>query len=161
LLIRWIHAISAVTWVGGSMFYVLVIRPDQRRDNTEGSLISSAGLTQFRGLVNSCIVVLLVTGTIMLFDRLAEPSTTEIYFSVAVVKICLALVMFSMARNRWRNARKTGNTDGETYSLPFGINILKINKFMSRVNLTVIFGLGIFLISDVLQFLFQKGLTGG
>lgn len=97
----------------------------------------------------------------MLFERLSEPSVTVIYFSVVSVKIGLSLVMFNMARSRWRATRRAEYTIPETNHLPFGISLPNINRFMSGVNLTIILGLGIFLISDVLQFLFQKGLTGG
>ncbi|MBF8268183.1 MAG: hypothetical protein HW388_1691, partial [Dehalococcoidia bacterium] len=75
LLMRWLHALAAMTWIGGNLFYVLFLRPAQRGPASPGLLLGPGALVQFRGLVDSCMAVLLVTGTILLFDRLTDAST--------------------------------------------------------------------------------------
>ena len=87
LLVRWFHAMAAVAWIGGSIFYVLVLRPAQRRAGVNGEAITPEVTTQFRGLVDSCIAVLLVTGTVMLFDRLTDSTTGTIYVATVSIKI--------------------------------------------------------------------------
>ena len=158
LSIRWIHGISAVIWVGGNIFYILVIRPYQNSGDA-GLTITKYGFDQFKSVVNTCILVSIVTGTIMLFDRLTTPSITSTYVLVLSSKIILALIMFWIARRRLRGTRLSVS-EANTPKMYFGVNITNINQYLSGLNLTVIIGLVIFLISDLLQFLFQKGLTG-
>jgi len=157
--VRWIHSISAVIWVGGNIFYILVIRPYQNSGQNDLSITKGGG-EHFKSLVNTCILVSIVTGTVMLFDRLTEPSVTSTYVVVLSSKILLALIMFWIARRRLRAyGSRVSNVDTpKTY---IGINIDKLSKHISGLNLTVIIGLLVFLISDLLQFLFLKGLTGG
>lgn len=159
LSVRWIHGMSAVIWVGGNIFYILVIKPYQN-DGQNGLSITKSGSEHFKSLVNTCILVSIVTGTIMLFDRLTTPSVTSTYVLVLSSKIVLALIMFWIARRRVRGA-KSNVAKLDTPQMYLGVDIANINKHLSGLNLTVIIGLLIFLISDLLQFLFLKGLTGG
>ena len=114
---------------------------------------------QFRGLVDSCIAVLLVTGAVMLFDRLTDATTGTAYVVTVAVKIGLALWMFAMARSRWRRRRAAetwvGTPDAQRSRLARAMGL------MSGVNLSVILGIAIFFLSDLLRFLFEQGLTGG
>ena len=159
LLVRWFHALAAVTWVGGSVFYVLVLRPAIRRAAPYGSAVGPEAQTQFRGLVDSCIAVLLVTGAVMLFDRLTDATTGTAYVVTVAVKIGLALWMFAMARGRWRRRRASVTTVGIPDSQRSLLS--KAMAIMSGVNLSVILGIAIFFLSDLLRFLFERGLTGG
>ena len=159
LLIRWFHALAAVTWVGGSLFYVLVIRPQQRKAGADGTMMGSEALNQFKGLVDTCIAILLITGTVMLFDRITSPSTPSAYLITASIKIALALWMFAIARRRWQ--RRTP-TQAQSTSSP-GPQRDRLTRFMaliSGINLTVILGIIVFFISDLLAFIYQQGLTG-
>ena len=159
LLVRWFHALAAVAWIGGSIFYVLVLRPAQRRAGEQGTTTNTEVQTQFRGLVDSCIAVLLVTGAVMLFDRLTDATTGTAYVVTVAIKIGLALWMFAMAQSRWRRRRATVTIvytpDAQRSRLSRAMGI------MSGVNLSVILGIAIFFLSDLLRFLFERGLTGG
>ncbi|MBI4282108.1 MAG: hypothetical protein HY672_01290 [Chloroflexi bacterium] len=159
LLIRWFHALAAVTWVGGSLFYVLVLRPQQRRAGNQGTLVGPEGLAEFRGLVDTCMAVLLVTGAILLFDRITDASTTPAYMVIVSIKIGLALWMFAIARGRWQRRRSTQAQPASTPATRRGL-LARAVAFMSGVNMTVVLGIAVFLLSDLLAFLFEKGLTG-
>ena len=160
LLVRWFHAMAAVAWIGGSIFYVLVLRPAQRRAGVSGEAVTPEVTTQFRGLVDSCIAVLLVTGTVMLFDRLTDSTTGTIYVATVSIKIGLALWMFAMARRRWLRRRAATAQVVFTPSARRGA-LTRTMAFLSGVNLTVILGVAIFFLSDLLRFIFERGLTGG
>ena len=159
LLVRWFHSLAAVAWIGGSLFYVLVLRPAQRKAGAQGVATATEVQTQFRGLVDSCIAVLLVTGAVMLFDRLTDATTGTAYVVTVAIKIGLALWMFAMARLRWRRRRAsetwTGTPDVQRSRLA------RAMALMSGVNLSVILGIAIFFLSDLLRFIFEQGLTGG
>ncbi len=159
LLIRWFHALAAVIWVGGSLFYVLVLRSQQRRAGGQGPVMGPEALNQFRGLVDTCIAVLLVTGTILLFDRMTDASTTSAYVVTVSIKIGLALWMFAIARRRWQRRRPT-QIQPTSPSVPQRGLLTRAMGLMSGINMTVILGIAVFFLSDLLAFIFEEGLTG-
>ena len=159
LLIRWFHNLAAVTWVGGSLFYVLVLRPQQRKAGADGTMLGPEALNQFRGWVDTCIAVLILTGTIMLFDRITSPSTEPPYLITVSVKIALALWMFIIARRRWQRRRST-LTQSISSPTPRRGRLARAMGLMSGINLTVILGIAVFFLSDLLAFIYLEGLTG-
>ena len=98
LAIRWGHALSAVAWVGGGIFYLMVLRPAiQQARGLPPETNRSIGV-EFRKLVRSAIAVLLITGVIRSASRLTEDVVTSPYVGVLAVKIVLALYMFYVVR---------------------------------------------------------------
>ena len=157
LLIRWSHAIAAVSWVGGTLFYVLVLRPPAGDAGSSGPALSPEAVVRFRGVVDTAIAVLVITGAVILFDRLSEPTTPPAYTIAAAVKIGLALVMFVIARRRWtRPATRAG---GESPAKAGGFRAWA-RSLTSGVNLTLILGITVIFLSDLLAFIYQEGLTG-
>ncbi len=159
LLVRWFHSLAAVAWIGGSLFYVLVLRPAQRRAGAQGAATATEVQVQFRGLVDSCIAVLLVTGAVMLFDRLTDATTGTAYVVTVAIKIGLALWMFAMARGRWRR-RRAAQAQPEVAQDAQRSRLARAMALISGVNLSVILGIAIFFLSDLLRFIFERGLTG-
>ena len=68
-LIKWTHGIAAVTWVGGSIFYFMVLTPLISKGEING--IQSRNIAKgFGFLVRICIGILVLSGSIiMLGDR--------------------------------------------------------------------------------------------
>ena len=97
VVIRWAHALGAVAWVGGGMFYVLVLRPALHRAPADEQTNRTVG-AEFRGLVNTAIAVLLITGIVLSASRLTADTVSIAYVVVLAVKIALALYMFYIVR---------------------------------------------------------------
>ena len=99
LLIRWAHALAAVTWIGGSLFMLLVGRPALRSiRNSNGAAGDAGGLAgralaaEFRPVVATAIAVLIVTGR----DIIGKPVNVGrrrafAYVAALIAKIALAL----------------------------------------------------------------------
>ena len=98
VIIRWGHALAAVSWVGGGVFYLMVLRPAIRRSQGLPPNTGAAIRDEFRGLVTTAIAVLLLTGAILSLARLTSEAATIPYTAVLVVKIVLALFMFCVVR---------------------------------------------------------------
>ena len=98
VIIRWGHAVSAVAWVGGGIFYLMVLRPAIRRSQGLPPETGTAIRDEFRGLVATAIAVLLVSGVILSVARLTGEGATVPYAIVLGVKIALALFMFYVVR---------------------------------------------------------------
>ncbi len=94
--IRWAHALGAVAWVGGGMFYLLVLRPAFRRAPVGGEVHQAIG-AEFRGLVNTAIVVLIVTGIILGASQLTAPNVPTAYVAVLALKVAIAIYTFALA----------------------------------------------------------------
>ena len=151
LAIRWAHALGAVAWVGGAMFYLVVLRPALRRGPVAEETTRTIG-EEFRGIVNTAIAVLLITGIILSASRLASDNVPLGYVVVLAIKIALALYMFYIVRFLRRRAypeevapptgwwpRLRGHATGTTGVLIVGV---------------IVIGL-----ADVLGALFENSLT--
>lgn len=154
IAVIWTHAIAATTWLGGSIFYIFVFKPQQEKFLESGNPLLIALAEQFRSIIGTCIVVLIASGTLLLFDRITDPSTTPTYIAVLATKIVLATWMFTIARRRWRSSK---NNDG---NIVRGNVITKLYGMSTGINLTLILGILIFFLSDILNALFIQGLSG-
>ena len=152
VIIRWGHAVSAVAWVGGGIFYLLVLRPAIRRAQGLPLKTGAAIRDEFRGLVATAIAVLLLTGTILSVARLTSEGATVPYAIVLGVKITLALFMFYVVRIVRRGDY------GELEETGAGFLRKIIRSATSPMALLVI-GVAIIGLSDVLDALFENALV--
>ena len=161
LVVRWVHLVFAAAWVGGSIFYLLVLRPAQRR-SVEGNTASvrsvlAGAATEFKGLVDTCIFVLLVTGVILTANRLTPGAVGTAYVVVLGVKIALSVWMFLLSRGR---RRRTAILDAYAeQSEPPGTRLGHLIHAVSGYNSLVILGIIVFLVSDLLKVLFELALA--
>ena len=152
LAIRWAHALGAVAWVGGGIFYLMVLRPAFERAHPGPELNRSIG-EEFRGLVNTAIVVLVVTGAILTASRLTADTVTLPYVAVLVVKVVLALYMFAVIRfRRPRPAEESGESGAGQWA--------KTRRALTGPTALLVLGVIIFGLADVLSYLFEKNLAG-
>ena len=150
--IRWGHALAAVAWVGGGMFYILVLRPAFRRNPVSGEAGGAVG-AEFRGLVATAIGVLLITGAILSVSRLTADTVTTPYVGVLVAKIALALYMFYVVRF----PRQRGYPD---QPVPASDRWSRIKGRLTSTTAVLIIGVVVFGLSDLLDALFEQGLDG-
>jgi len=152
VIIRWGHAVSAVAWVGGGIFYLMVLRPATRRSQGLPPETGAAIRDEFRGLVTTAIAVLLLSGAILSFARLTGEGATVPYAIVLGVKIALALFMFYVVR-----IVRRGDYDE---SQERHTNALRrtIRRATSPMALLVI-GVAVIGLSDVLDGLFENALV--
>ena len=151
LAIRWMHALAAVAWVGGGIFYILVLRPALDRAGSDTSAAMSAIGVEFRGLVNTAIGVLLLTGVVLSVSRLAANSITIAYVAVLVAKIVLALYMFYVVRFLRREAYPGETASGAGW-------LARLRSGLTGTTGVLIIGVVVIGLSDVLDALFERGL---
>ena len=150
LAIRWGHALAAVAWIGGGIFYLMVWRPANQQapaPERTGRIMGA----EYRGLVNTAISVLLLTGVILSVARLTEDNITLTYVAVLVVKIVLACYMFYIVR--FLNPRSYPE------DLPTAGGWLgKAKSSLTSTTAVLIIGLVVFGLADVLSALFEGSL---
>ena len=157
LLIRWLHLVSAAAWVGGSLFYLLVLLPAVSRSAEPSGILTSTA-TEFRALVNTCIVVLMATGLILAFNRLTDSVVDEPYVATLALKSGLSVWMILLVhaeRRRTRGRIAAAATAVEESSSP----MRRIYRAASGFNALVILGIAVLLLSDVLKVLYEIALS--
>lgn len=152
VIIRWGHAVSAVAWIGGGIFYLMVLRPAIRRSQGLPPDTGAAIRDEFRGLVTTAIAVLLLTGVIMSVARLTGDGATVPYAIVLGVKIALALFMFYVVRIVRRGDYGPSDEEGT------GVLRRAARRATSPMALLVV-GVAIIGLSDVLDGLFESALV--
>lgn len=150
LIVRWVHGISAATWIGGSLFFMLVYKPILSKHNQITKILNSDTSNSLRILIDTSIFVLLATGIILTFDRLNSNFIQLPYIYVLSIKIVLCLWIFLIAR--WSRKSKNSTTILEDNQSN------KLNKFISSYNMVIILGLIVFLISDLLKIIVETTL---
>ncbi len=151
LVIRWVHAVSAVAWVGGGIFYVLVLRPASARSQLAAEARRAIG-EEFRGLVHTVMAVLLITGIILSASRLTANGVSLYYVVVLGIKIALAFYMFYVVRFM-RNTVYPDDNAGSTGWLA------GVRRRMTSTTAVLVIGVLVFGLSDLLDALFEAGLS--
>lgn len=157
LAVRWLHLMAAALWVGGSAFYLLVLRPTARIEGAAGEAVQRRAGQEFRAAVDTAILVLVLTGGVLAFDRLTEPSTSVTYVVVLSLKVALSLWMFFLAHSRLRGRRPLlgeAAPEGRCGGLSAALRAL------TWTNLVVVLGVAVFLLSDLLRALVELALRG-
>ena len=152
IIVRWAHLISAAAWVGGSIFWLLILKPSSKNISDDVELNSSVQ-KEFRALVNTCIFVMLATGAIMTFDRLSSTTLGSNYVLILGLKIATVALMFYLIRAQRKSYSNKASIKNKTEikTLPA--------RLLSSYNLIIVLGLLAFLLSDLLYHIYNNTLN--
>ena len=150
-IVLWLHVLAAAAWVGGNLFYLIVLIPTLTRVPDVPRALSVAIGVEFRTVVVTSIIVLVATGAILAFNRLTEVETP--YAATLGVKVVLSLWMFALVRDRRRHAKTLGAL--EVRPAPPTTLRGKIIAAVSGYNTLVILGVLIFFLSELLGVLYE------
>ena len=159
--VRFGHALAAVVWVGGSLFYALALTPafDRiGRTRERNELLSAIG-QEFRQLVRLAIVVFLFSGAILTFDRLSQPRVTALYVGVLAVKVALSLWMFWLARRLEYSAPPRADRMDSTESNAEAVAPPVHRRWPRPQTLVLALGLAVYLLAVVLKVIFENTLA--
>lgn len=118
---RWLHAMAAIAWVGAILFELLVVQPAWNGDPPSEILDSFDAA--MREIVQAALIVFLVSGSIMTFERLSRGAAGTAYVLTLVVKIVLSLLMFQIGF-RFRRARGERRVRGLRILVALGVTIV-------------------------------------
>jgi uncharacterized membrane protein len=96
LLIRWVHVLSAITWIGGMLFIALVLVPTARAldDATlRRRLIQESGY-RFRTIGWIALAILVVTGLLNLWFQPILLRAPRFHWKLGLVVLALILSAF-------------------------------------------------------------------
>jgi uncharacterized membrane protein len=96
LFIRWVHVLSAITWVGGMLFIALVLVPTARALEDAGlrtRLLQESGY-RFRTIGWIALVLLVVTGLLNLWLQPFLLRAPRFHWKLGLVVLALVLSAF-------------------------------------------------------------------
>ena len=149
VIAQWVHTLAAAFWVGGGLVYVLVIRPLTRQAGSGGQTLAD----EFRGLVDIAVIAMVITGVVLAFERLTSQHTGVDYAAVLGAKLALTLWMFWLAGVIRRRRPLPASTRATSAAPRSGWR-----RTMDSANQVVIIGVVVFLLSTVMQALFERAL---
>ena len=151
LVVRWAHAIGAVAWIGGSAFFAFVLRPVERANPDLVRPVLRPLGSVYRELVDISVIAIIVTGIVLMFDRLTGNDATPAWFIVLGIKLALAVWMFYLV---WHF--RQADFDPTERPTGFAARI----SWLIGYNAMVFFGVVIFLLASVLRVLFENSISG-
>lgn len=95
-LMRTIHVLAGAAWVGGSLMYLVVVKPALRLGEAPAR-VGAVIAAYFQRLTTLCIGVLLLSGGYLLFSRLTQTMLGWPYLFVLLAKLVASLAMFALA----------------------------------------------------------------
>ncbi|MDE2901031.1 MAG: CopD family protein [Chloroflexota bacterium] len=156
VIAQWLHTLAAAFWVGGGLVYLLVIRPAARGEalrQAQGERTGQTLADEFRGLVDIAVIAMVVTGVVLAFDRLTSQHAGAGYAAVLGVKLALTLWMFWLAGVIRRRRPRPASQPAPPPPPRTGWR-----QLMDSANQVVAIGVVVFLLSTLMQALFERAL---
>jgi len=150
LIVRWAHAIGAVAWIGGSAFFAFVLRPVERANPDLVRPVLRPLGSVYRELVDISVIAIIITGLILMFDRLTGNDATAAWFIVLGVKLALAIWMFYLV---WHFRQ----SDFDPIEQPKGFAARL--SWLTGYNAMVFFGVIVFFLASILRVLFENSIA--
>ena len=97
ILVRWSHAAAAVVLVGGSTFYLLVLAPSLTQISPAAEPVRKGVDSSFKEVLDLSAFVLLVSGGLLVFERMSGGAASTVYVIVLGVKVVLSLLVYRLA----------------------------------------------------------------
>ena len=153
-LIKWIHGMAAVAWVGGNIFYFCVLTPLVSKGEISGSLSRNIA-KGFGILVRMSIGILIISGSIIMLEALTSPHVNSQYIATLLLKISFSIAMFYFV---WRQGRRR-TSRLSNYAQPErpesqGSAILELVSTPRIPIIILCLGIITFLLSDLLAIIF-------
>ncbi len=155
LLVRWIHVIAAVVWIGGNLILAMVIVPHFRQNLPPVQRIKILTLIgkRFEPIVWGCVLILLFTGIANIFNSVdlssADTSLLIVPFMRTLgIKLLLFIILLVLTGLHSfiygpKLSKAIEGLDAETEELPANVNSIRrkmaiVSSAMGVVSLLII-----------------------
>ena len=150
VFVTWIHIIASVIWIGGSIFYFLILNPVLNTVLGSSNEVTRIIGKEFSSIVKICIAALIVSGVIMLLNRLVAPdSVNYMYLIIFSIKIIIFLWMILIITRHRRSTKIVGRTT------PKGLTFFeKIDYYCFGYSTLVLLAIFVYFLSNALRIIF-------
>lgn len=133
LFLRVAHAIAAALWLGGGVYYLVIVRPAIRASSLPAGDALLAARQSFAEMARTSTVVMVATGAVLMFDRLATDGEGVVYAAMLAAKIAAAIGAFWLASRRPGRRRAQSNRRSSELVLTFGMIAFVLGVVLASV----------------------------
>ena len=133
LALRLAHALAAAVWLGGGVYYLLIVRPAVRERGDEARSLLAGAQRAFGEWAQVTTVTMLATGAVLTFDGLSSGRGGLIYAALLAIKILAALAAFWMAGVRPARRSRRGRRTASQWVLLCGLTAFVLGVALSSV----------------------------
>lgn len=137
LALRLAHSLAAMVWLGGGVYFLLVVRPVSGQLLPPREFISAINAS-FGEWARLSTLIMLATGIVLMFDRLSNGSGGLLYAALLAVKVVAAVIAFWLAGVR--PARRAIRARGRRRAASELIVALGLLAFVLGVVLSSVYG---------------------
>ena len=121
VLMRWLHSVAAIIWIGAVAFELFVVLPAYA--GSPPAPVREAVDGAMREIIQTSLVVFLVSGAILTFERLSRGAAGSGYVALLGLKLVLAIAMYQVAF-RFRRAEGRRRVVGLRWVIGLGFVIV-------------------------------------
>lgn len=136
--LRLAHALAAVVWLGGGVYYLIALRPAMRESTESPARFVTHAQRHFGEWARVCTLAMLATGVVLMFERLSGTDGGAAYVALLIAKVAAALAAFWMAGFRPR--RRTPSEERRLRSKPEYVAALGLFAFAAGLVLSTAWG---------------------
>ena len=140
LLLRVVHALAAMVWLGGGVYLLLIVRPAVREQGDPPSAFLAATNARFREWAQVATIVMVASGVVLMVDRLSNANGGLLYAVLLAVKVVAAIAAFWLAGVR--PAHRALRQRQTRRAAPELIVLLGLLAFVLGVGLASVYGRG-------------------
>jgi len=135
--LRVAHSVAAVVWLGGGVYFLVALRPAAREADSAGQAVVAAAQKAYAEWGQIATIVLLGSGTVLIFERLSSAQGGWIYVVLLVIKVLAAVWAFVLVRTRVRAIRRRNGRASSELIITLGFV-----AFVTGVLLATVYGRG-------------------
>jgi uncharacterized membrane protein len=135
--LRVAHSVAAVVWLGGGVYFLVALRPAARDADSAGRAVVAAAQQAYAEWGQIATIVLLASGTVLVFERLSSAQGGWIYVVLLAIKVLAAVWAFVLVRARLRASRRRNGRIGSEFIITLGFV-----AFVTGVMLATVYGRG-------------------
>lgn len=140
LALRILHASASVVWLGGGVYFAIGVLPLLQSGESLQRSIALSAQRRFGEWSKDAAVILVATGMILMFDRLASGVGGLTYAALLGTKVVCGVLALVMVTERWRRRYRPRRFRLGTTSL---VLILGWIAFLLGIGLATYYGRGI------------------
>lgn len=143
---RWLHIAGASIWLGGTVIYSLILNPLKKTNPSYKNLFEEID-ARYKETINISVIILLISGVIIMFERITGSPPPTLWFIFLFIKIFLAIIIMFLS---WKLRKKLTQISKNSF----------IGKTGDLLGYNLILALGaiIFLIASYLRTILENNL---
>jgi uncharacterized membrane protein len=133
LALRLTHALAAAVWLGGGVYFLLILRPALRERGDEARSLVGDAQRAFGEWAQVATLTMIATGAVLTFDRLSSGRGGLTYAALLAAKIVAALAAFWLIGLRTTRRRRTARRSAPELVLTLGLVAFVLGVALSSV----------------------------